>query len=38
MLNMLVVEDDVIQCKQIINCISSTNKKIRLYSMAFNGE
>lgn len=38
MLNMLVVEDDVIQCKQIINYISSTNKKIRLCSMAFNGE
>ncbi len=38
MVNILVVEDDVIQSKQIINYISQKNKNIKLYGMADSGE
>lgn len=38
MLNMLVIEDNVIQCQQLVNIISSQIFDIKLYSMTFNGE
>lgn len=38
MVNILVVEDDVIQSKQIINYISQKNKNIKLYGMTDSGE
>ena len=38
MLNFLVVEDNVIQCKQLINYISEEIPDIRLYCMAHTGK
>ena len=38
MFNMLVIEDDALQCKQLVNIISSSISNIKLYSMSFNGE
>lgn len=38
MLNMLVIEDNVIECQQLVNIISSHISNIKLYSMTFNGE
>ena len=38
MVNILVVEDEVVQSKQIINYISQKNKNIKLYGMADSGE
>lgn len=37
MLNMLVIEDNITQCKQLVNFISSSISNIKLYSMTFNG-
>lgn len=37
MLKMLVIEDNVIQCKQLVNFISSISLDIKLYSMSFCG-
>lgn len=37
MLNMLVIEDNITQCQQLVNFISSSISNIRLYSMTFNG-
>lgn len=38
MLNFLVVEDDAIQCKQLINYMSEEISDIRLYCMAHSGK
>lgn len=38
MLNILVIEDDVIQCQQLVNIISSQINDVKIYNMAFNGE
>lgn len=38
MLNMLIVEDNIFQCKQLINFISSSNPEIKLYKMCFSGK
>ena len=38
MLNMLVIEDNVIECQQLINIISSQISDLKLYSMTFNGK
>lgn len=38
MLNFLVVEDDAIQCKQLINYMSEEISDIRLYCMAHSGQ
>lgn len=37
MLNVLVVEDNIIECNQLVNYISKNNSNIRLYYMAFTG-
>ena len=37
MINMLVIEDNVIQCQQFINYISSMMPNVKVYSMLFNG-
>lgn len=38
MINILVVEDDIIQLKQIINYISQKNEDIKLYGLTYSGE
>ena len=38
MINILIVEDNIIECKQIVNYISQNSRKIKLYSMVFNGK
>lgn len=38
MLNMLVVEDDILQCQQLVNFISSSIPTIKLHTMSFNGK
>lgn len=38
MINILVVEDDIIQLKQIINYISQKNEDIKLYGLTCSGE
>lgn len=37
MFNILIIEDDAIQCKQLVNFISSSITDLKLYSMTFNG-
>ena len=37
MLNVLIVEDNVTQCKQLVNFISSSIPNVKLYSMSFSG-
>lgn len=37
MLNMLVVEDNITQCQQLVNFISSSISSLKLYSMTFSG-
>ena len=38
MTNVLVVEDNFYQSKQIINYLSQRNKELKLYSMVYSGE
>lgn len=38
MLNMLIVEDDIMQCKQISNYVSSHFNNVKLYSYAYDGK
>lgn len=38
MLNILVVEDNYVQCKELVNFISQNIDDIKLYSMAFTGK
>lgn len=38
MLNMIIIEDDAIQCKQLVNFISSSVSDLKLYSMCFCGK
>lgn len=38
MFNILVVEDNINQCKNLVNLISQTNYNIKLYHMAFSGK
>lgn len=38
MLNILVVDDDPIQCKLLINYLSKISETIKIYSMAFSGK
>ena len=37
MFNILIIEDDAIQCKQLVNFISSSITDLKLYSMTFDG-
>lgn len=38
MLNMLIVEDNILQCQQITNFVSSHANNVKLYSYAYNGK
>lgn len=38
MINILVVEDDIIQLKQIINYISQKNENVKLYGLTYSGD
>lgn len=38
MLNMLIVEDDIMQCKQIANFVSSHINNVKLYSYVYDGK
>lgn len=38
MINILVVEDDIIQLKQIVNYISQKNENVKLCGLTFSGD